>query len=199
MRKLRFLLYLLVSLVAFAAITGCCVNIVMPWFTGKGRIVQVPDLKGMDIEDAKRELRSLGLDLRTDTALPSREYAEGVVMGQRPDPGARVKPGRRVMVTVSLGQKTVEVPDLEGQEGEHARAELRKLGLYVRMVNLESTDMEAGLVIGTRPGTGAQVTLGDTITLIVSAGLPQIIPDTVLSEIESLESSVTDTSKNKPR
>jgi len=196
-RTLRFFLYLILGLVLFSGLSLCCLNVVMPWVTGKGMTVEIPQLTGMDQEEAKAELRRLGLRMRTDTSLPSKEFQDGTIMAQNPPAGTRVKKGRRVVVTVSAGVKRIIIPDLEGEEGEHGQATLRKLGLGVRVVTVETTDMEAGYIVGTRPKPGTEVTVGDTITLIVSAGLPQFIPDTVISEIESLEAG-SDSGKVKP-
>ncbi len=197
MRTLRFFLYLILGLVVFSGLSLCCLNAVMPWVTRTGN-VEVPDLVGMDQDEAGEQLRRLGLRMRTDTSLPSREFQEGTVISQNPLPGSVVKRGRRVAVTLSAGIKRVVIPDLEGEEGEHGRAMLRKLGLGVRIVTVETTDMEAGYIIGTRPRAGAEVTVGDTITLIISAGLPQFIPDTVISEIESLEAGSDSGGVKKP-
>ena len=187
MRTLRFFLYLTLGLVLFSGLSLCCLNLVMPWVTGKGMVVEVPRLIGKDQEEAKAELSRLGLRMRTDTSLPSREFKEGAIMAQDPPPGTKVKRGRRVTVTVSAGVKRVVIPELEGEEGERGRAILRKMGLGVRVLTVETTDMEAGYVVGTRPKAGTEVTVGDTVTLIISAGLPKFIPDTVISEIEGLE------------
>lgn len=197
MRTLRFFLYLTLGLVAFSGFSLCCLNSVMPWFTVKSGTVEVPDLVGMDQDDARAEMRRLGLRMRTDTSLPSRDFQEGTIMAQNPTPGTKVKKGRRVAVTVSAGIKRVVIPDLEGEEGEHGRAMLRKLGLMVRVVTVETTDMEAGYIMGTRPKAGTEVTIGDTVTLVISAGLPQFIPDTVIAEIESLEAG-SDSGRVKP-
>ncbi len=197
MRTLRFFLYFILGLVLFSGLSLCCLNAVMPWVT-RTASVEVPDLAGMDQEDARDELRRLGLRMRTDTSLPSREFQEGTVMSQNPAPGTVVKKGRRVTVTLSAGIKRLVIPDLEGEEGEHGRAILRKLGLGVRVVTVETTDMEAGYIIGTRPRAGTEVTAGDTITLVISAGLPQFIPDTVISQIESLEAGADSGRVKKP-
>ncbi|MGB9589868.1 MAG: PASTA domain-containing protein [candidate division WOR-3 bacterium] len=196
MRTLRFFIYMLLGLVLFTGLSLCCLNALMPLVTRTGN-VEVPDLVGMDQEEAGDKLRRLGLRMRTDTSLPSREFSEGAIIAQNPAPGTVVKRGRRVAVTVSTGIKRVVIPDLEGEEGEHGRAMLMKLSLGVRVVTVETTDMEAGYIIGTRPKAGTEVTIGDTITLVVSAGLPQFIPDTVISEIENLEAG-PDSGKVKP-
>ncbi|MEO0157616.1 MAG: PASTA domain-containing protein [candidate division WOR-3 bacterium] len=196
-RKLRFFLYVILGLALFSGLSVCCLNALMPLVVGRGK-VEVPALIGMDQEEAQTVLRRIGLRMRTDTSLPSRDYPEGTVMAQNPPPGTHVKKGRRVSVTLSAGVKKVVIPDLEGEEGEHGRAILRKLGLVVRIVTIQTTDMEAGYIIGTRPRSGTQVDYGDTVTLIISAGLPQFIPDTIIAEIESLEAGA-DSGKTKPQ
>ncbi len=195
MRALRFLLYFVLGVAFFGGLSLCCLNTAMPWITHKGQTVQVPDLVGVDMEQAKQELEELGLELRTDTALASKKYPKGAITAQRPRPGAVVRPGRRVVVTVSLGEKRVVIPDLEAEEMEHAKATLKKMGLQVQVVDKTSTDTEAGLVIGTKPGPGAEAAVGDTVILVVSAGLPVIVPDTVLQELEHLsgDSALPDT------
>lgn len=88
--------------------------------------VEVPDLRGMDMESAftlvePLELVLLAVDQRHDPAVPS-----GQVLEQMPPAGSSVRRGRKVKLILSLGGKVLSVPDLVGQAARAVEIELRQ-------------------------------------------------------------------------
>ena len=85
------------------------------------------------------------------------------------------------------------VPELRGQTVESATQELSSMGLTVDQEEVADPEIEPGLVAGTDPPSGTQVSDGDTVTLLVSQGpgeveVPRVIDLTLeqaRSEIES--------------
>jgi beta-lactam-binding protein with PASTA domain len=84
-----------------------------------------------------------------------------------------------VRLLVSQGPEQVTVPDVTGLSRDSAEARLRDEGLDVAVQEQESEETE-GNVIAQSPGAGAQVARGETVTITVSIGQPQVdVPDVV--------------------
>lgn len=64
----------------------------------------------------------------------------------------------------------IVIPDLRGETVEDATARLTNLGLLVDEEPVADDEIEPGRVAGTDPGAGAEVSDGDTVTLLVSGG-----------------------------
>ena len=179
MRALKFLGLVALFTGLFLVASVCLLNTFLPPLLHRGT-VEVPEVRGLALAEAQRVLRGVGLKVRTQE-IASRDYPPGVVIIQKPLPGTKVKRGRRVILTVSKGARRVRVPQLKGQDAEHAKAELRKLGLFPKVVEVTSSEAEPGQVLDTRPLPGAVVREGDTVVLVVSLGVPiEVSPDTAL-------------------
>jgi hypothetical protein len=61
------------------------------------------------------------------------------------------------------------MPDLVGQDGEDAVAQLEEQGFQVSTGVVRTTEMEAGLVYRSEPAPGRQVQQGQRITLRIAA------------------------------
>lgn len=72
--------------------------------------VAVPDLRGLTESKAKKELEKNGLVLGNVSSDYSDKYANGKVMNQNYDPGAKIKKGTAVDITVSLGLEDEDEP-----------------------------------------------------------------------------------------
>lgn len=102
------------------------------------------------------------------------EYSEtvpkGQVLSQTPAPREKVARGTAISVIISAGPSTGVMPDLTGWKEEHARAYLTALGYNVSgtSVPLLVSSLEKGLVERTSPKAGAEIEIGDTVTLYVS-------------------------------
>jgi serine/threonine protein kinase/beta-lactam-binding protein with PASTA domain len=108
------------------------------------------------------------------------DLAAGTVIGFDPPAGTDLKRDQVVKVIVSKGHAPVAVPDVTGQTPEQAQANLEGLGFTVnRGDDGRSAQVDAGEVMAVSPGPadGAQP-FGSTVTIQVSAGLPQVqVPD----------------------
>lgn len=131
-------------LLTFLTFTG------FDWYTRHGESQPVPDLKGMQTEDARRLLESSGLQLVvTDTLyeLPDslRHIAPGAIADQQPIAGREVKEGRKIYVSVrAMGPPMVVLPELLNTSLEIAKQELESLGFRIK--NIQTSD-------GSRPKT----------------------------------------------
>ena len=128
----------------------------------------VPDVLGMDGEQAKSLLRSHGLEYEIGARSFSGSVPRGYVMWQRPQGGDPLPSDREVRVVLSLG-RGVQIPDVVGKSEKEARTALARAGIAVR-VNRQHAPAPAGRVVGSTPGPGHKVPVGGTVTLRVSKG-----------------------------
>lgn len=135
------------------------------------RLIAVPDVRGMPVGAAKREIRSAGLEVGAVSRRFSPTVPEGDVIGTKPAIGDEVRPGSAVRLVVSGG---VQVPDVRGWVLERAEEELRRRGFDVDISDGFSGEYPKGRVMAQRP-LGGGASRGTTIELTVSQG-PEIVP-----------------------
>jgi hypothetical protein len=70
----------------------------------------------------------------------------------------------------------IALPDLKGTDPTSAENTLKALGFNTQRRNEVSSDVPAGLVVGTDPPAGTKVVPGATINIIVSTGTPTPSP-----------------------
>ncbi|MER6323571.1 Stk1 family PASTA domain-containing Ser/Thr kinase [Streptomyces coelicoflavus] len=97
----------------------------------KGSPVDVPDVTGDDLEDAKAELTEAGLEVKVADGRVNSEYDSGQVARQTPDPGGRAAEGDTVTLTLSKGPRMIEVPDVVGDSVDDAKRKLEDAGFDV--------------------------------------------------------------------
>ncbi|MFD7666701.1 Stk1 family PASTA domain-containing Ser/Thr kinase [Streptomyces sp. NPDC059788] len=141
-------------------------------------IVQVPDLAGTPVADAKRRLRDLGLTVGTVRREFSDEVAKGSVIGTDPAAGNKRRPDTAVALTVSRGAE-VDVPDVTGRDRADAEATLRGAGFDVKFADTTvHSPHDKGKVARQSPGQGSKQGRGDTVTLTLSEGPEMVaVPD----------------------
>lgn len=138
-------------------------------FVSEGvRRVEVPELVGLPLDEARERLREEGLRPGEVSRVPDDEAEEGTVVGQGVQPGVTVDAGTRVTLEVSSGPRTL-VPSVIGESEEDAVAAIEEAGLEAQ-VNTGADDAPEGTVIAQDPSAGTEVEPGDTVTILVSEG-----------------------------
>ena len=101
----------------------------------------------------------------------SKDVEEGIIFKQSIEPGKTVDEGSEILLTVSKGVKTQQVPDVGGLTLEEAKRELEKLGFKVSSVEIYN---EGGFPpntvrenYGITPAPNEQVAVGEEIILQV--------------------------------
>ncbi|MFG3245809.1 Stk1 family PASTA domain-containing Ser/Thr kinase [Streptomyces sp. NPDC048187] len=97
----------------------------------KGSPIDVPDVTGDDLDDAKAELTDAGLKVEVADEQVESEYDSGKVARQTPEPGGRAAEGDTVTLTVSKGPRMIEVPDVVGDSVDDAKRALEDAGFEV--------------------------------------------------------------------
>jgi beta-lactam-binding protein with PASTA domain/tRNA A-37 threonylcarbamoyl transferase component Bud32 len=130
--------------------------------------VPVPNVVGLKEELAKNKIVDAGLEPRVrreaDLKVPA-----GVVIDQRPDPGARIPKGDPVTIIVSTGIPKTAVPDVVGMDYADAVDTLDEHNLDAKRREVFSTK-PSGQVVGQNPPAGEIVPENSAVTLRVSKG-----------------------------
>lgn len=148
----------------------------------KGGTVTMPDLKGLPVKAASLKLQSEGLDLKVREERYSSTEPYGAVLEQSLDAGAKLKRGRTIAVVISIGNKVLKVPQLVGSTSHRqARLLLEQTGLALgRVASIVDPTVPADSVMAQSPEAGAEAVRGETVSLLVSAGPPdlaRVMPD----------------------
>lgn len=136
-----------------------------------GEEIEVPDVSGMDEDEAQKKLEDAGLTLGTSESVYSDEYEAGEVIGTTPEAGSKVTKETEIIMKVSKGAEKVEVPNVVGQKDAAAQSALINAGLEVGTVTYEYDDKVAkGKVVSQSVKAGKKVEEGTEINLVISNG-----------------------------
>ncbi|MFD8806143.1 Stk1 family PASTA domain-containing Ser/Thr kinase [Streptomyces sp. NPDC059597] len=162
------------------------------WYVNAGQFTKVPPLLSRTEAQAKKRLESAGLNVGKVRHAYSDAVERGQVIDSDPSVGARIRDHGAVGLTVSLGPRTVKVPDLTGRTLAAARDRLKSAGLEPGMVTREfSDDVERGSVISTTPDAGTERHAGSAIALVVSKGRQVDVPDVTGEDVEDATRDLT--------
>ena len=133
------------------------------------------DLKGKTLDEAKTDLKKLGLNVTEAGTEISDTYEKGQIIDQDVAKGETVNTGTTIKVTVSAGSeeenaKDVDVPDVTGKTAEAAMAKLEDNNLTVSREFEFSNDVPSGQVIRQDTKAGKTVKEGTKVTIYVSQG-----------------------------
>jgi len=186
--RMVLLVFILASAAFLSAITAMRIAI-------HGREVSMPNLVGKSVTDANSELRSRGLVLRVADRIYS-EQPINTVVRQTPPPGLLMKVSQQAHVVLSLGQRQLQIPPLEGNSLRVSRIELLREGLQVGEVSgLTLPDIPADTVVmqSPKPGAGAA---SPRVDVLVSQGpreevfvMPHLIGLNTADAVRRLESA----------
>lgn len=143
--------------------------------SGPGEVT-VPTVEGFSESRARKALTKVGFKVETKEQ-SSTSVEQGRVIRTSPSGGENAPFGERVLIVVSSGPKTVDVPSVVGLTQSSAQNALESRGLTVSVAEEES-DKPKGEVLRQNPVGGATVQEGSTVTLTVSKGREMVeVPD----------------------
>ena len=160
--RMALLIFILASAAFLSAITAMRIAI-------HGREVTMPNLTGKSVTEAASLLHSRGLILK----VADRVYNElpiNVVVRQTPPAGLLMKESQAAHVVLSLGQRQLQIPLLEGNSLRASRIELLRAGLQVGEVSaitMPEKPLDEVILQTPRPGAGAAT---PRVDVLVSQG-----------------------------
>jgi len=167
-RRSKKLLAVIGGLVALFVLLN---YIVMPMYVNHGSRLTVPHVVGLTLIDAKKSLDSLRFQPVEADVRPDPTHAAGTVVFQNPLPGAIVKEGRRVYLTVSGGEEMVSVPLLRGRSLRDAKFSLERFGLQLGAAVYANSEMfPENTIIDQSVRADTKVPKGTKVSITVSQG-----------------------------
>lgn len=171
MKKHPFIYFFrVVSVVMLLVTVAMLAAIATMHFAIHGAEVQVPELKGMTVAEARSQAAGMGLNLNVDNRYYSADVAAGHIVSQSPTPGTVVRREWRVRVAESLGPQKVDVPNTVGSDERLAALRLRRVGLEVGVTaRLPYAAAAEGTVIAQDPPAHAHGIEQPSVNLLVAA------------------------------
>ncbi len=122
------------------------------------------------------------------------EYPVGVIYDQSQNANRSLKKGATITLYVSMGSKTVKIPDVSGSTETYAINQLKAEGFKVKTTRTADENVEKDLVIKADPAIGSSVAEGTEVTIFISDGPPTIyltVPNVISYELEAAKRNIT--------
>ena len=146
---------------------------------GKTDLVDVPDVTGLSLADAKAKLVQAGLGIGQQDTRPSTTVPQGTVIEQSPIKDEDLPKGGKVDVIISGGSGSIKVPDLKNYPTiNDVRDALIEAGLNLGAVTYIDSDLPKDTVISQTPAAGLNLAPGARVNVEVSSGkipIPNVV------------------------
>jgi len=160
--RVTLLVFILAAAAFLSAITAMRIAI-------HGRETTMPNLVGKNVSEASQMLQSRGLLLRVADRIYS-DQPINVVVRQTPPAGLLMKVSQQAHVILSLGQRQLQIPAIEGNTLRASRIELLRAGLQVGEVSaftMATPPADTIVIQNPKPGAGAAT---PRVDVLISAG-----------------------------
>jgi serine/threonine-protein kinase len=135
----------------------------------------LPNVVGLTFPDAQTALEKAGFHAQQGETRFHKTVREGVVLQEDPPAGSRQKRGIEVVLAVSGGQRTAEVPQLIYMTQQQAKVAIENTGLTLGSVTEKMSDQQRGFVVESNPPAGTKLELPASVDIVVSQG-PATVP-----------------------
>ena len=182
------------------------VNVLLNIFTRHNKYIEVPDLEELTLDEARQLIRRKDMRIEVDYSLYVAALDPGTVLEQQPAAGTRVKPGRRIYVTVNATQqRIVDVPYVAGYSLRQAWNILATAGFRIERLEYVS-DIATNNVLEQRVGSRrvtpehpVQARMGSGVVLVLgrAADAARVtVPRVVGLTLREAESRIWDAGLN---
>jgi serine/threonine-protein kinase len=118
-------------------------RLVMPMYVKLGEEIIMPKVTDLSAEEASRILEQQDFVVIFQDSIYSGEHPEGTVISQNPYASSMVKTGRRIYLTISIGEKPAIMPNLIGKGRENAESYLKTARLRLGRVGYKLSSIVA--------------------------------------------------------
>jgi eukaryotic-like serine/threonine-protein kinase len=178
---IRSVLKIMVMGIIFLGLAGLSAYLTITLLLGSEKKISVPDLVGRDLIHVLETLTDLGLNPRLRELEYSADIPKNHVMAQHPAPGASIKKGRDIRITISKGAKSLAMPNLNDLDLRQARLILDDNGLCLgRISRTHHPTVAREAVIAQAPLPGRIIQRNRCADLLISMGpMPEeyLMPD----------------------
>lgn len=188
--KKRNFKLLLINLLAMVVVALALPYLVLCWldsYTHHGEAYAVPDICGMQLEEAKNILRENNLDLEIVEYKYKKGAAENEVIEQRPEAYSKVKEGRKIMLTMNSTVKpVVALPSvIDNSSLREAEARLKASGFVIAAVVTQDGEKDWVYEVkldGRSLANGDNVARGSKLVIVVGNGEESLLKNGVVDE-----------------
>ncbi len=161
------------AIISIIIITSLIIILLIPKVS-ETQTVKVPDVVGMNVNEAKSKLVNSGINVSTEIKYvytdQEKDADENIkfddVIQTDPEAGSKVSKGVSVILTVSKGQNNITLASYVGEDIDETKKALEKMGLIVSIVEEEAKDkVSTSVVTSQSPDAGSKVYPGDVIIL----------------------------------
>ena len=161
--RMALLLFILSSVAFLSALTAMR-------FAIQGREVIMPNVVGTGAKQAEQVLGGRSLGMKVEDRVYN-NLAVDTVVRQSPPPATRVKTGQYAHVVLSLGPRSVSIPEVQDLSPRAAQVELLRSGMQVGEISsVYLPDMPPDTVIQQDPAPGTAGVQSPHVDLLVSLG-----------------------------
>lgn len=191
-----------VGIAAILFATTLILGILTNWFGFGAKDVDVPSFIGQKLTDVI-ENKDYKFNWNIEYSYDSSKI-EGIILDQDPKAySKKVKENSKITLKVNSSSSKVFVPIVRGKTEDAAKSALRSVGLAYEIVAVEDDNVEEGIVIGTDPQEGREVTINAIVKVYVSKGpknktvvVPNVIGKSLAEAISILKSKGLNVSSN---
>ena len=138
----------------------------------------LPNVVGKTFENASAMLQKAGFPAQQGETRFHKTIPANVVLQEDPPAGSRQKRGTAVVLALSGGQRSAEVPVTTNMSQQQARISIENTGLTLGTVTEQLGDQPRGLVIASSPPAGTKVQLPGSVDIVLSKGPAVVqVPD----------------------
>ena len=186
-----------VNLIAMPIVVIAIIFGVLHWldtYTHHGESIIVPNINGLPLEEAGKELSKKNLELEVVDSNYVKGMPAGAVLEQKPVAGAKVKIGRTIYLTINTGEiPKVAIPDIiDNSSYRQAEARLRAMGF--KLTEPEYIEGEKDWIYGVK-FNGKELTSGEKIpreaVLTLCVGDDELKGDSIGTDSLTIQSDKT--------
>lgn len=169
------------------------------WFTNHNQYQIVPELKGMNVEEASVRLQRNDLVLEISDSIFEANTSPGCIVMQTPKAGSKIKNNRTIYVTIrSFSTQQVAIPSITDLSLRQGMSMLEAAGfkhIAVEKIPSEYSDLIYDLKMnGLSLRAGDKIPVNAKLTIVVGDGLQTEADSTILDDYNEaiMEESAAD-------
>ena len=168
------------------------------WITGNGKTEKVPNVVGLDVLAAQKNIKAMGFDVVLQDSIYVDTLARNGVLRQTPEADEVVKKGRTIYLTINrVIAPLVDMPNLIGFSLKSAQTYLKVLGLRIGAINLVTNRNKNVIIdqlVGANPiAPGTKISSGTMINFTVGDGGNSVgieVPDLIGLTVQMAKSTM---------
>jgi eukaryotic-like serine/threonine-protein kinase len=138
--------------------------------------VEIPNVSGMELEEAISKLEASGLQVGEQIEITDDEVEEGMVIKTNPEAGSMVKENAPVTIYISTGKVLYELPDYVSRNYQDLVSFLDNKNFKDIKIEEVHHDSEPGTILSQKPAGGEKVVPEETVLEFeISKGPEKII------------------------